>query len=63
MTRPLIAAFAALLATTATAHADDWTGYTYSAVSTTSAVKGMTRIGELVAEETGVRSSRSRCTE
>lgn len=40
---------AALIAASATvAHADDWTAYTYSSVSTTSAVKGMNRIVERV---------------
>jgi TRAP-type transport system periplasmic protein len=34
-------------------HAQDWTGYTYSAVSTTAAVKGMQRISERVAQATG----------
>ncbi|MCF8482652.1 MAG: TRAP transporter substrate-binding protein DctP [Rhodospirillum sp.] len=34
------------------AWAADWTGYTYSSVSTTAAVKGMTRITEKVAEAT-----------
>lgn len=44
---------AATLAATATlAQADDWTAYTYSSVSTTSAVKGMNRIAERVEEET-----------
>ncbi|WBU53976.1 TRAP transporter substrate-binding protein DctP [Paracoccus sp. SCSIO 75233] len=46
-------AIATLAATVVTAQADDWTGYTYSAVSTTAAVKGMNRIAERVAEETG----------
>ncbi len=40
---------AALIAASATVvHADDWTAYTYSSVSTTSAVKGMNRIVERV---------------
>lgn len=40
---------AALIAASATvAQADDWTAYTYSSVSTTSAVKGMNRIVERV---------------
>ena len=44
---------AALIAASATvAHADDWTAYTYSSVSTTSAVKGMQRIVDRVAEDT-----------
>jgi len=33
-------------------HAKEWTGYTYSSVSTTAAVKGMNRIGERIATET-----------
>ena len=45
---------AALIAASASvAQADDWTAYTYSSVSTTAAVKGMARIAERVAEETG----------
>ncbi|MFC0338881.1 TRAP transporter substrate-binding protein DctP [Kushneria avicenniae] len=32
--------------------ADNWTGYTYSSVSTTAAVKGMERISDRVAKET-----------
>lgn len=32
--------------------AKEWTGYTYSSVATTSAVKGMKRIGERIAAET-----------
>lgn len=40
---------AALIAASATvAHAEDWTAYTYSSVSSTSAVKGMNRIVERV---------------
>ncbi|RCK49825.1 ABC transporter substrate-binding protein [Thalassospira profundimaris] len=35
------------------AKATDWTAYTYSSVSTTAAVKGMTRIAEKVSEQTG----------
>lgn len=35
-----------------TAHATNWTGYTYSAVSTTAAVKGMERIADRVEQET-----------
>lgn len=34
------------------AHADNWTGYTYSAVSTTAAVRGMNRIAERTAADT-----------
>ena len=49
----LIGAAALTLAATTTAQAEDWTAYTYSSVSTTAAVKGMTRIAERVAEETG----------
>lgn len=48
-----ISAIAMLAASVGIAQADDWTGYTYSAVSTTAAVKGMNRIAERVAEETG----------
>ncbi|KGJ05454.1 TRAP-type C4-dicarboxylate transport system, substrate-binding protein [Paracoccus halophilus] len=44
---------AALAASVGVASADDWTGYTYSAVSTTAAVKGMNRIAERIDEETG----------
>lgn len=44
----------AVLATSGfAAQADDWTGYTYSAVSTTAAVKGMNKIAERVEEQTG----------
>ncbi len=46
----LITTAFALFATTA--GATDWTGYTYSSVSTTAAVKGMNRIAERVATET-----------
>ncbi|MEC8631093.1 MAG: TRAP transporter substrate-binding protein DctP [Pseudomonadota bacterium] len=43
---------AALIAVSATvAQADEWTAYTYSSVSTTSAVKGMNRITERVAAD------------
>jgi len=35
------------------AQAQDWTGYTYSSVSTTAAVKGMQRISERVNQATG----------
>ncbi|MFN7090528.1 MAG: TRAP transporter substrate-binding protein DctP [Allorhizobium sp.] len=45
-------AIAFLAAASLSAQADDWTGYTYSAVSTTAAVKGMTRIAERVNEQT-----------
>ncbi|MCA1287081.1 TRAP transporter substrate-binding protein DctP [Salipiger bermudensis] len=48
-----LGASALLLASTAVAQADNWTAYTYSSVSTTSAVKGMNRIADRVAEETG----------
>lgn len=48
-----LGAAVAVLASTATAHAGEWTGYTYSSVSTTAAVKGMNRIAERVATETG----------
>lgn len=41
-----------IMACTFAAHATSWTGYTYSSVSTTAAVKGMTRISERVAAET-----------
>ncbi|WP_417721544.1 TRAP transporter substrate-binding protein DctP [Salipiger sp.] len=53
MTHPILGAFAVLTASTLAAEAADWTGYTYSAVSTTAAVKGMNRIADRVAEETG----------
>lgn len=44
---------AALIAASATvAQADDWTAYTYSSVSSTSAVKGMNRIVERVGADT-----------
>lgn len=43
---------AALMASTTFAHADEWTAYTYSSVSTTSAVKGMRKIIEQVAADT-----------
>lgn len=48
-----LGATAMLAASLGAAQAEDWTGYTYSAVSTTAAVKGMNRIAERVAEETG----------
>jgi TRAP-type C4-dicarboxylate transport system substrate-binding protein len=47
-----LGAIAILSASTVVAQAEDWTGYTYSSVSTTSAVKGMNRIAERVAAET-----------
>ncbi|MEO1978105.1 MAG: ABC transporter substrate-binding protein, partial [Paracoccaceae bacterium] len=47
-----LGASALLMASTAVAHADNWTAYTYSSVSTTSAVKGMNRIADRAAEET-----------
>lgn len=52
MTLKTLAAASALMATTSLAQAADWTAYTYSAVSTTSAVKGMHRIAERVEEAT-----------
>lgn len=39
-------------ATAGVAHADNWTGYTYSAVSTTAAVQGMERISQRIDKET-----------
>ena len=48
-----LGAIAVLIGSTAIAQATEWTGYTYSAVSTTAAVKGMNRISERVAKETG----------
>ena len=48
-----ITAFSILFASSTFAQAEEWTGYTYSAVSTTAAVKGMNRICERVATETG----------
>ena len=53
MLKKTISAAAILLATTSLGQARELTGYTYSAVSTTAAVKGMTRISERIAEETG----------
>jgi len=47
-----LGAIAMLAASTVFAQAKEWTGYTYSAVSTTAAVKGMNRISERVAKET-----------
>ncbi|WP_425642052.1 TRAP transporter substrate-binding protein DctP [Marinomonas gallaica] len=41
-----------LMVCSVAASATSWTGYTYSSVSTTAAVKGMTRISERVASET-----------
>ncbi|MCA0919260.1 TRAP transporter substrate-binding protein DctP [Pseudooceanicola nanhaiensis] len=52
MKHVVLATTVALTATTTLAHADDWTAYTYSSVSTTAAVKGMTRIADRVATET-----------
>ena len=51
MTLKTIGAAALIAASTTVAWADDWTAYTYSSVSTTSAVKGMTRITERVAAD------------
>ena len=48
-----LGAIAVLVASTTIVQAAEWTGYTYSAVSTTAAVKGMNRISERVAKETG----------
>ncbi|MCB1398695.1 MAG: TRAP transporter substrate-binding protein DctP [Rhodobacteraceae bacterium] len=48
-----MSAIFALAASTCLAQAEEWTAYTYSSVSTTAAVKGMNRIAERVAEETG----------
>lgn len=47
-----LGAVVALMASTVFAQATEWTGYTYSSVSTTAAVKGMNRIGERIAAET-----------
>lgn len=44
-------AAAIFAASTLAAQATDWTGYTYSSVSTTAAVKGMNRIADEVAQE------------
>ncbi|MCE7029613.1 TRAP transporter substrate-binding protein DctP [Jiella avicenniae] len=55
MTQLRILAAATTFATAFTlqsATADEWTGYTYSAVSTTAAVKGMNRIVERAKDET-----------
>ena len=53
LTRTLCAdVLAQSLALPLAAHAEDWTAYTYSSVSTTAAVKGMNRIAERVGEET-----------
>ena len=51
MTLKMIVA-GAIMACTVAAHATSWTGYTYSSVSTTAAVKGMNRISERIAAET-----------
>ena len=47
-----LSAIALLMTSAAAVQADQWTAYTYSSVSTTAAVKGMTRIAERVAAET-----------
>ncbi|MEZ5652831.1 MAG: TRAP transporter substrate-binding protein DctP [Burkholderiaceae bacterium] len=47
-----LASIAMIAAASTTAQAADWTGYTYSAVATTAAVKGMNRITERAAKET-----------
>lgn len=52
MTFKTLGAVALIAASGTVACADDWTAYTYSSVSTTSAVKGMNRIAERVAAET-----------
>ena len=52
MTIKTLCAAALIAASTTLAHADDWTAYTYSSVSTTSAVKGMNRIVERAAADT-----------
>src|SRR3546814_15824472 len=44
---------AAVVLSATFAQAKEWTGYTYPAVSTTEAVKGMERICQRVATETG----------
>ena len=44
---------AMMMASSGYAMATDWTAYTYSSVSTTAAVKGMKRITERAAKETG----------
>lgn len=44
---------AALVSVSMTASSAEWTAYTYSSVPTTSAVKGMTRIVDRAASETG----------
>jgi TRAP-type C4-dicarboxylate transport system substrate-binding protein len=43
----------AIMASSFAANASNWTGYTYSSVSTTAAVKGMNRISERVSEQSG----------
>ncbi|WP_319498478.1 TRAP transporter substrate-binding protein DctP [uncultured Cohaesibacter sp.] len=53
MTFKTIAAIALLMASSSFVQAKELTGYTYSAVSTTAAVKGMNRISERIAEQTG----------
>ena len=52
MNMKTLGAAALIAASTTLAHADDWTAYTYSSVSTTSAVKGMNRIVERAAADT-----------
>ena len=52
MTFKTLGAAALFAASTTVAYADDWTAYTYSSVSTTSAVKGMNRIVDRVAADT-----------
>lgn len=42
----------AILACSFSSQATEWTGYTYSSVSTTAAVKGMNRISDRIAKET-----------
>lgn len=51
MKRYTLGAAALLTMTTIAAQAEDWTGYTYSAVPTTAAVMGMERIAERAAAE------------
>ncbi len=53
MKNTLVGAVALLSVSAAFATSSNWTGYTYSSVSTTSAVKGMKRIAEGVEESTG----------
>ncbi|MDV7270255.1 TRAP transporter substrate-binding protein DctP [Thioclava sp. A2] len=52
MTLKTLGAAALIALSTTVAHADNWTAYTYSSVSSTSAVKGMNRITERAAAET-----------